>query len=51
MNTVRVSLLFLFLIAVANTTFAGQGSDAGDGGDAGDPEPDCDYITGIDIFK
>jgi hypothetical protein len=45
MNTVTVSLLFLFLIAITNTTFAGQGSDAGD------EEPDCDYSTGVDTAQ
>ena len=44
MNAVRNSLLFLFMIAVTNTSFAGKGSDEGQA------EPECDYITGVDIL-
>jgi hypothetical protein len=45
MDTVKFSLLFLFMMVLASTTFAGQGSDTGD------KEPECDYVTGIDLFK
>jgi len=45
MDTVKLSLLFLFMLVLANTTFAGQGSDTGD------EEPECEYVTGIDLFK
>ena len=45
MNTVRISLLFSFMIAVTNTTFAGQGADKGQA------EPECDYITGVDTLQ
>jgi len=44
MNTVRLSLLCLFMIAVTNTSFAGQGADKGSS------EPECDNITGVDTF-
>ena len=44
MNTVRLSLLFLFMTAVTNTSFAGQGADGKDA------EPECDYITGVDTL-
>ena len=44
MNTVRISLLFLFMIAVTNTSFAGQGADKGQA------EPECDYISGVDTL-
>ena len=44
MNNVRLSLLCLFMIAVTNTSFAGQGTDKEEG------EPECDYITGVDTF-
>ncbi len=44
MNTVKFSLLFLFMIAVTNTSFAGQGADKESS------EPECDYITGVDTF-
>ena len=44
MNTVRISLLFLFMIAATNTSYAGQGADKGQA------EPDCDYITGVDTL-
>ena len=44
MNTVRIYLLFLFMIAVTNTSFAGQGDDKSK------EEPDCDYITEVDTL-
>ena len=44
MNTVRLSLLFLFMVAVTSTSFAGQGADEGKA------EPDCDYISVVDNF-
>jgi len=44
MNTVRLSLLCLFMIAVTNTSFAGQGADKGP------EEPECDYISGVNTF-
>ena len=44
MNTVRISLLFTFMIALTGTTFAGQGADKGQA------EPECDYITVIDTL-
>ena len=44
MNTVRLSLLFLFMTAVTNTSFAGQGDDGTQ------TEPECDYITGVDAL-
>ena len=44
MNTVRLYLLFLFMAAVTNTSFAGQGDDGGQA------ESDCDYISGVDTF-
>ena len=44
MNNVRLSLLCLFMIAVTNTSFAGQGTDKEEG------EPECDYITEVDTF-
>ena len=39
MNTVKFSLLFLFMIALTNTSLAGQGADKGEA------DPECDYIT------
>ena len=45
MNTVRIYLLFLFMIAATNTSFAGQVDDQSK------EEPDCDYITEIDTFQ
>jgi len=44
MNTVKFSLLFLFMIAHTNTSFAGQGADEGQA------EPDCDYTSGVDTI-
>ncbi len=44
MNTVKFYLLFLFMIALTNTSFAGQGDDKGDA------EPECDYITEVDTL-
>lgn len=44
MNTLRLSLLFLFMTAVTNTSFAGQ-SDDGE-----QAEPDCDYISVVDTL-
>jgi hypothetical protein len=45
MDTVKLSLLFLFMMALTNATFAGQGSDKGD------KEPECDYVTGSELFN
>jgi hypothetical protein len=42
MNTLRLSLLFLFMTAVTHTSFAGQGDDGEQA------EPDCDYISGVE---
>ena len=44
MNTVKLSLLFLFMSALINTSFAGQGDDKGPA------KPDCDYITELDTL-
>ena len=44
MNTVKFSLLFLFMIALTNTSFAGQGADKGQA------EPDCDYTSEVDTI-
>ena len=44
MNTVIISLLFLFMIAFTNTSFAGQVDDKSE------EEPDCDYITEVDTL-
>ena len=44
MNTVKFSLLFLFMIALANTSFAGKGADKGEA------DPDCDYIIGVETL-
>ena len=44
MNTVRISLLFLSMMALANTSFAGQGVDKGQA------EPECDYILVVDTL-
>jgi hypothetical protein len=41
MNTMRISLLFTFMIVFTGTAFAGQGADKGQA------EPECDYITVI----
>lgn len=46
MNTVRLSLLFLFMTAVANTLFAGESDDGGQP----EPEPECDYISGVETL-
>ena len=43
-NTVKFSLLFLFMIALTNTSFAGQGPDKGES------DPECDYITEVDTL-
>jgi len=40
MNTVRVFLLLLFMIALTNTSYAGVGADKGQA------DPECDYIQG-----
>jgi len=42
MNTVRLSLLFLFMTAITNTSLAGQGDKGGKGTL---DEPECDYIS------
>jgi hypothetical protein len=42
MNTVRLCLLFLFMTAVTNTSFAEQGADEEKA------EPECDYIPGLE---
>ena len=44
MNTVKLSLLFLFMSALTNTSFAGQGTDKGEA------DPECDYITEVDTL-
>ena len=44
MNTVRIFLLFLFMVTVTNISFAGQGYDDEKA------EPDCDYISGVETF-
>ena len=44
MNSARLFLLFLFLVAVTSTSFAGQGADGKN------EEPDCDYISGVDTL-
>ena len=44
MNTVKFSLLFLFMIALTNTSFAGQDTDKSES------DPDCDYITEVDTL-
>ena len=44
MNTVKFYLLFLFMIALTNTSFAGQGADKGEA------EPECNYITEVDTL-
>ena len=46
MNTVRLSLLLLFMTAVTNTLFAGEG----DNGGQAEPEPECDYISGVETL-
>ena len=38
MNTVKLSLLFLFITAVTNTSYAGKDDDGEE------KEPECDYI-------
>jgi hypothetical protein len=42
MDTMRLSLLFLFMTAVTNTSFAGQGDDGKQA------EPECDYISVVE---
>ena len=42
MDTVRLSLLFLFMTAITNTSFAEQRDNGGKGTPA---EPECDYIS------
>lgn len=42
MGTVRLSLLFLFMTAVTNTSFAEPGNNGMKGTPA---EPECDYIS------
>jgi hypothetical protein len=42
MEAVRLFLLFLFMTAVTNTSFAEQGDNGGKGTPA---EPECDYIS------
>jgi hypothetical protein len=44
MKTMRLSLLFLFMIAVTHISFAGQGDNGGQA------EPDCDYTSGVDAL-
>jgi len=44
MNTVRLYLLFLFMAAVTNTSFAEQGVDGEQA------EPECDYILDVDTL-
>jgi len=41
MNTVRLSLLFLCMMALTNISFAGQGDDEKK------EEPECDYISAV----
>jgi hypothetical protein len=45
MNTVKFSLLFLFMIALTNTSYAGVGADKGQA------DPECDYISRVDTFS
>ena len=44
MNAVRYSLLFLFMMSVTSSLFAGEGDDGEQ------PEPECDHITGVDAL-
>jgi len=44
MKIVKISLLFLFMAAVTNTVLAEQGDNKEQA------EPECDYITGVDIL-
>ena len=44
MNTVKFSLLFLFMSALTNTSFAGQGADKGEA------DPECYHITEVDTL-
>jgi len=44
MNIVKIYLLFLFMTATTNTVFAGQGDNKEQA------EPECDYITGVNIL-
>jgi hypothetical protein len=45
MNTVKLSLLILFITAVTNISFAGEANDEGTGTTA---ESECDYIPGVE---
>jgi len=49
MKYFRLAVLFLFLIAVTNTSFSGQSNDGGQGSQD-DAEPECDYISTPNIF-
>jgi hypothetical protein len=42
MDIMRLFLLFLFMTAVINTSFAGQGDDGEQA------EPECDYISVVE---
>ena len=44
MNTVRLSLLFLCVIALTKISFAGQGDDEKK------EEPECDYISVVEAL-
>jgi len=44
MNSVKLSLLLLFMVALTNTSFAGEEDDKGQA------DPDCDYITEVDTL-
>ena len=44
MNTMKVSLLLLFMVALTNTSYAGQGAHKGRA------EPECEYITGVNAL-
>jgi len=44
MNTVRLSLLFLCMMALTNISFAGQGDDGEK------EEPECDYISVVEAL-
>jgi hypothetical protein len=48
MNTIRISLLLLIMIAVTNTVYAGQDAVDGQGTQT---ESDCDYSTGVDTLR
>jgi hypothetical protein len=47
MNTLRLSLLFLFMTAVTNISFAGEANDEGTGTST---EPECDYIPSVETI-